>query len=390
MPGKLRRRRGGEGLSRETPESSVLPLLEAACLETGVPRPLALQRELVAAGYWEATLLEQWGLVSTLLSAHLAEAPDPLEALFRLSGQVDARVRFFVPAAADGLLQGSPEAALGFYRRLAADPDKRVAEAVQAFGLRPLAERMGPSIVGPLRAWTDDPSPFVRRAAVEATRPRGVWVRHLRWSVEDPALLLPLLRPLRREQDRYPANAVANCLNDISRTRPQLAREVVRGWLDEEPRGPLVAHMAAKGLRSLVKQGDPLALRLLGFGRLEVQVNARLSGGPRVRPNQALQFELEVSNQGPAGEAKLVYEIETPGRVAGRPRRKRYQGRVLRLPAGDRLKVRCRERIFDTRAAPLIDGACRARFFLNGEVAAELAFELARGTGAGGELSAGG
>ena len=385
MPGKLRRRRrGGDGLSRETPEDSVLPLLEAACLEAGVPRALALQRGLVAAGYWQASLLEQWGLVSDHLGEHLQEAPDPLEPLRRLAVQADARIRFFVPAAAGPLLEGRPAAALRFFRAMAGDLDKRVAEAVQAFGGRPLAERMGPAVLAELLPWTADPSPFVRRAAVEATRPRGVWVRHLRWAVEEPALLLPLLRALRREHERYPANAVANCLNDISRTRPQLACEVLRGWLEEPEPGPLLGHIAAKGLRSLTKQGDPRALRLLGFDALRVEVAAALAGGPVARPNQALQFELRVRNLGPAADAKLVYEIETPGKLSGRPRRKRYHGRVLRLPAEDLLRVRCRERIFDTKAAPLLDGPCRARFYFNGEQVAELPFELRRQAEAGG------
>ncbi len=379
MPGKLRRRRaGGDGLSRETPQDSVLPLLEAACLEAGVPGALGLQRSLVAAGYWQASLLDQWGLVSRLLAEQLEEAPDPLEPLLRLSRAPDARVRFFVPAALDRQLADRPGAALALCRQLAEDEDKRVAEAVQAFALRPLAERLGPEIVPRLDPWVRDDSPFVRRAAVEATRPRGVWVRHLRWAVEEPALLLPLLRPLRRETHRYPANAVANCLNDLSRTRPQLTREVLRGWLEEERPGPLLRHIAAKALRSLVKEGDPLALRLLGFEQLQVQVSARLAGDGPARPNQALQFELEVRNRGGACDAKMVYEIETPGKLPGRPRRKKYHGRVLRLPERQRLKVRCRERLFDTKAAPLIDGPCRARFFLNGEAVAELAFELER------------
>jgi 3-methyladenine DNA glycosylase AlkC len=379
VPGKLRRRRrGGDGLSRETPEDSVLPLLEAACLEAGVPGALGLQRAVVAAGYWEASLLDQWALVSRVLAEQLEEAPDRLPPLLALASSPDARIRFFVPAALDRILGEQPEVVLPICRRMAADRDKRVAEAVQAFAVRPAAERLGPAVLEVLRPWTEDASPFVRRAAVEATRPRGVWVKHLRWAVEQPALLLPTLRRMRREEELYPANAVANCLNDISWTRPQLTKEVLQGWLEEEVPGPLLRHIAAKGLRTLTKAGDPQALRLLGFEALEVEAEARLAEPGPARPNKMLAFDLVVRNRGRAASAKLVYEIETPGKNPQRPRRKRYHGRPLRLPGGEELVVRSRERLFDTRAAPLIDGPCRIRFFLNGEPVAELPFVLER------------
>lgn len=324
MPGELRRRRrSGNSSSRESPSTSVLPLLEAAGLEVGLPGALGLQRGLIAAGYLERSLSEQRGL----------------------AGHPAARVRFHVPAVLARLLS------------------KRPGEVV------PL-----------LRPWVEDPSPFVRRAAIEAMRPRGVWVRNLRWAIETPALLLPLLpllQPLRRETLLYPASATANFWNDISRTPPQLAREVLRDWRHAPHPGPLAPHVAAKGLRTLVKQGDPPALRLLGFAGLPLAAEARQVGAP-ARPNRTLEFQLLVANHGPAAAARLVYEIETPGKLAGRPRRKRYHGRGLRLPEQDRLRVRCRERIFDPRAAQLLDGACVARFFLNGDQVAEAAFELRR------------
>ncbi|RMH05463.1 MAG: hypothetical protein D6702_00260 [Planctomycetota bacterium] len=381
MPGRLRRRRrGGEGLVREAPETSALPLLEAACLEAEVPGALRLRPDLEAAGYWQAGLLDQWRLTAAVLGEHLAEAPDPLVPLRRLAASPDRRVLFHLPGAAAALFSDRLDLLLPLLRGLAAIPDRGLAEAVAAFGLRPLAENEGPAILAALHDWAEDPSPFVRRAPVEAFRPRGVWVRHLRWAVAEPALLLPLLERYRREEHRFPANAVGNCLNDIARDRPRLVLDLVHDWLHPDPAGPLARHVANRGLRGLVKRGDPAALRLLGFGPVEVTVAARLLGGEVVRPNTTLRFELELRNRGPAASARLVPTIETTGRIADRPRRRRGSGRTLRLPAADTLRVRCSERVFDTRAAPLLDGPGRVVFALNGREVAVVPFRVERGS----------
>jgi hypothetical protein len=73
-----------------------------------------------------------------------------------------------------------------------------------------------------------------------------------------------------------------------------------------------------------------------------------------------------------------VYEIETPGRLPGRPRRQRVQSGTYRLPADGAIHLIVRERIFDRRAAPLLDGPARARFFLNGAECALAEFRIRR------------
>ena len=379
MPGKLRRRRrGGEGIVQETPETSVLPLLEASALDAGVPGALGLAQELEGRGYYEHTLLEQWRLVHDCLREHLQEAADPVQTATRLSETEEARVRFFVPGVLSALLADRPEVALELLLPLAADEDRRVGEAVQAFGVRPFAHRLGPEVVAALDPWLEHGSPYVRRAAVEGTRPRGVWVKRLAWAVESPALLLPILERLRDDPARIVANALGNCLNDLSKDHPRLALDVVSRWLAEPDPGPCLGVVSRKALRTLMKEGDPRAMRVLGFGDLDVKVTAELVNGSVVGPNSNLRFELEIENRGPAADAILVYEIETPGRIEGRARRKRSSAGSLRLPGFAALDVRCRERIFDTRAAPLIAGACRAQFFLNGAPVTEVPFELRR------------
>ncbi len=364
--------------------------MEAAFQDAGLPRPFSLTQELDLEGYFESSLKEQWELLHRAFLERVREMADPLGILACLGWQPEPMVRFFLPGVMFRLFEDRPLEALRKVRALAGDPEYRVAEAVQAFGVRPCAQALGPDVVAALLDWVGDPSPFLRRAAVEGCRPRGVWVRRLGWACQSPALLLPLLEPLREEREPYVANAVGNCLNDVSKDHPRLVLDVAGRWLTSQPQGPQTGRMVQKGLRTLVKRGDPFALRLFGLGDLEVSVDAELLGGPRVAPNSTLVFQLEIRNAGDAGPANLVYEISTEGKLPGRPRRKRYQGGTLRLPAGATLVVTRRERIFDRRAARLLDGPGEAVFFLNGSEVARVPFEIARKSGSAVRRSRGG
>ena len=69
--------------------------------------------------------------------------------------------------------------------------------------LRPHLATNVPHAVKLLVAWTADPSPLVRRFAVEATRPRGVWTGHIDALKQNPDLGLPLLDPLKADPEKY-------------------------------------------------------------------------------------------------------------------------------------------------------------------------------------------
>jgi hypothetical protein len=97
-----------------------------------------------------------------------------------------------------------------------------------------------------------------------------------------------------------------------------------------------------------------------------------------VAPNTALVFELEIQNEGPTCSAQLVYEIETPGKNPARPRRKKYRAGEVEIPGSCWSQFKVRERIFDRKTAPLLDGPCKARFFFNGKIYQSVDFEISR------------
>jgi 3-methyladenine DNA glycosylase AlkC len=111
-----------------------------------------------------------------------------------------------------------------------------------------------------LAPWVLDPDASVRRCAVEGTRPRGVWTRHVDAQKEDPSLGLPLLEPVRSDPSDYVRRAVANWVNDASKSQPAWARALAARWA-RESRTPETAWTVRRALRTLRKAADPAARR---------------------------------------------------------------------------------------------------------------------------------
>ena len=119
-------------------------------------------------------------------------------------------------------------------RRFAADRSMATRECAWD-SFRPYVARELDRGLELLRAWVVDDDPPIRRAAVEGTRPRGVWTQHIEELKREPERGLPLLEPVRSDPSDYVRRAVANWLNDASKSRPDWVVATCERWLGESP-----------------------------------------------------------------------------------------------------------------------------------------------------------
>lgn len=81
-----------------------------------------------------------------------------------------------------------------------------------------------------LSEWIKSENSYKRRFSIELLRPRGVWCKHINQLKEHPELVLPLIRELEQEKNRYVQDSVANWLNDLSKSQPELVINFLKSW----------------------------------------------------------------------------------------------------------------------------------------------------------------
>jgi len=111
-------------------------------------------------------------------------------------------------------------------------------------------------VAAPLQAltlllpWTSAASPYLRRFACEALRPRGVWATHISLFNQQPQHALPLLDALANDPERYVQDSVGNWLNDASKMQPKWVRDLCARW-QREHSSAANAYIRKRAQRSL-------------------------------------------------------------------------------------------------------------------------------------------
>ena len=134
------------------------------------------------------------------------------------------------------------------------------------FAIRPFLTQHPDATWARLEAWTEDPSPHVRRLTSEGTRPRLPWGKRIPGVIKAPERGLAILERLRTDPERYVQRSVANHLNDVSKDHPDRVLDIGRRWLGEAAENPGdQAWIVRHSLRSRLKAADPKALSLFGY-----------------------------------------------------------------------------------------------------------------------------
>jgi 3-methyladenine DNA glycosylase AlkC len=157
------------------------------------------------------------------------------------------------------------------------------------FCIRPFI-RAYPQTMDRLADWARDSDEHVRRLVSEGTRPRLPWAAQLPDFIADPRPVLGLLDVLKDDTSDYVLRSVGNNLNDISKDHPGVAIEVSRAW------SPGREALVRRGLRTLIKAGDPAALAVLGYGASSATAKAEIPA--EIFIGERLPLTVEVRGHG--------------------------------------------------------------------------------------------
>lgn len=143
---------------------------------------------------------------------------------------------------------------------------------------------------------TEDSSPFARRLASEGTRPRLPLSTRLPEFQKNPDPVFEILEKLKCDSNRMVLRSVANNLNDISKDNPDKVISTLKKWIKIENEGTkwLIRH----GLRTLLKEGNPGAMGLLGFDpKVSVSVGSPEIASTTIKNGDQLEFSVRIDNQ---------------------------------------------------------------------------------------------
>jgi len=110
--------------------------------------------------------------------------------------------------------------------------------------------------------WSKHENEHIRRLASEGCRPALPWAISLPKFKKDPAPVLPILTQLKSDPSMYVRKSVANNLNDISKTRPDVVIKIASDWYGENNHTNWILK---HGCRTLLKKGNSDILALFGL-----------------------------------------------------------------------------------------------------------------------------
>ncbi len=146
-----------------------------------------------------------------------------------------------------------------------------------------------------LLKWTRDSHYHVRRLCSEGTRPKLPWSQKINIPI---ATSLLILDNLFFDKTRFVTRSVANHINDISKIDPSLALSTLAKWRKSgKQKSGEMDYIVRHALRTLVKQGHPKAMNMLGFSHSSRVNVSKFLVPKQVKMNTALEFSFTINSQ---------------------------------------------------------------------------------------------
>lgn len=240
------------------------------------------------------------------------------------------------------------------------------------FAVRPFIIKHEKRMMAQMRTWSKSKNEHVRRLSSEGCRPQLPWGQALESFKKDPSPVLLILEQLKADPSPYVRKSVANNLNDISKTHPDLVIELAKQWQGkDEYTNWIIKH----GCRTLLKKGSPEALALFGFGNSSlVKLEDFMLGQSSLALGDELSFSFTVQAQ-KAMKVRLEYGVDYM-KANGKQSRKIFQISEILLKAKEQRSYTKQHSFADVSVRKHYPGAHAISLIINGVQRGTLEFEL--------------
>ena len=197
------------------------------------------------------------------------------------------------------------------------------------FAVRPFIISHEDRMMAQMSVWAGHDNEHVRRLASEGCRPALPWGQALTRFKKDPSLVLGILDRLKEDPSLYVRKSVANNLNDISKTHPDLVAQIAADWYGKnEYTDWIVKH----GCRTLLKKGNRDVLGIFGVSdascvdvydftleTTSVSIGQDMIFSFKVRANKATKVRLEYGIhyiKANGGQTRKIFQISETSLIA--------------------------------------------------------------------------
>lgn len=308
---------------------------------------------------------------AALKTAYPVDYPQALEALYALAPRIEHTFASLI----------LPEY-VALYGRHDFDRSLDALRFFTPFGtseaaIRPFLEDDLERTLAAMQGWTNDENDHVRRLASEGCRPRLPWSAQLKAVIANPELTWPILDALKADTSLYVRKSVANHLNDIAKDHPGWVLDRLEGW----PQGdPNTAWIVKHALRTLIKQGEPRALALIGAGgeaKVRVESFSVTPQTAKLGGHVVITADIVAASDEPQ-QIVVDYAVHYV-KASGGTSRKVFKLKQFELQQGARQPLSIKRAMRDFTTRKHYPGTHRIELMANGKTVAEGEFELVVG-----------
>ena len=244
--------------------------------------------------------------------------------------------------------------------------------ASSELAVRPFIIKHEERMMAQMYAWSKHENEHVRRLASEGCRPQLPWGQALTTYKKDPTPILPILEQLKTDPSPYVRNSVANNLNDISKTHPDLIVKLAKDWYGEnEYTNWIVKH----GCRTLLKKGNRDVLAIFGYHDVSsINIDSFALETTSISLGDDITFSFSIQAREPT-KVRLEYGIDYV-KSNGKRNRKIFQISEISLKKNEKKSYVKNHSFADLSTRKHYPGTHSITLIINGVERGKLDFEL--------------